>query len=133
MCGIRRQRKRKAVAAIECAIVLPIFIFTALGIIELGRAIMVHQILTNGAREGARRAVIPGATDDQVHDIIDNYLAATTVSGHSRSITPSLANAQPHEALTVTVSVPYGEIDWGVIRWLAPDAEMIATVTMRKE
>ena len=133
MSEIRKRRKRRAVAAIECAIVLPVFIFTVLGIVELGRAIMVHQILTNGAREGARRAVIPGANDDQIYDIIDNYMAGTTISGHSRTITPSLADAQPHDPLTVTVSVPYGEVDFGVIYWLSPDAEMSATVTMRKE
>ena len=130
---MHKRRKRTAAAAIECAFVLPIFIFTVLGIIELGRAIMVHQIVTNGAREGARRAVIPGATDAQIENIIDNYMAGTTISGHTRTITPSLVNAQPHDPLTVTVSVPYAEVDWGIIYWIAPNAEMSATVTMRKE
>jgi Flp pilus assembly protein TadG len=132
--GKRAKRgSRRGAAAIEFALVFPIFLLCVLGIVEIGRAIMVHQILTNGAREGARRAIIPGATDDQVHQMIDNYMTNTTISGHTRQITPSLADADPHDPLVVTVSVPYSEVDWGIVHWIAGDAELTASVVMRKE
>ena len=58
-----RSRLRRGVAMAEFAIILPIFMLAVIGIIEFGRAVMVQQILVNAAREGARRAIIPGATN----------------------------------------------------------------------
>lgn len=124
--------KRRGAVALECALVLPIFILCVFGIVEIGRAIMVHQIITNSAREGARRAVIPGATDNQVYQTIDDYMSDAGLSGHTRQISPSLASANSKDMLTVTLSVPYSQVHWGLMNWLG-NAEMKATVVMRKE
>jgi Flp pilus assembly protein TadG len=127
------RNERRGAVALECALVLPIFILCIFGIIEMGRLIMVHQILTNGAREGARRAVVPGATDNDVYATIDNYLANMTISGHTRTISPSLSTARSHDALTVTVSVPYNQVQWGIMNWMSGDTQLATTVVMRKE
>ena len=42
------------------------FFMLVFGMIEFGRAIMVEQILTNAAREGARVAVLDSATPGSV-------------------------------------------------------------------
>ena len=44
------------------ALVAPVFLLMVLGMLEIGRVLMVQQILTNASREGARRAVLDGAT-----------------------------------------------------------------------
>ncbi|WP_235908770.1 TadE/TadG family type IV pilus assembly protein [Roseiconus nitratireducens] len=101
------------------------------GIIEIGRAIMVQQIITNGAREGARRAIVPGATDAKVEAVVNQHMAAGKVTGFSQSVTP-LASAESGDAITVNVSVPYSEVSWGVLNWLS-GVTLSAEVVMRKE
>jgi len=46
-------------AMVEMALVLPIFLFFIFGIIEMGRAWSVKQVMTNAAREGARILILP--------------------------------------------------------------------------
>ena len=55
--GLLRRRKkqvRKGVAAVEFAVVLPIFLVLVFGIFEFGRGFMVSQLLTNTARRDLR-------------------------------------------------------------------------------
>ena len=56
--GAQPDRPMPGVAAVEFAIVAPIFFMLVIGIIEVGRAIMVQQVLINASRVGARRAVM---------------------------------------------------------------------------
>jgi Flp pilus assembly protein TadG len=52
-------------ALIEFALVLPVLLIMIVGIIEFGRAWNLHQVLTDAAREGARKAAISNATITQ--------------------------------------------------------------------
>ena len=56
------RKKRRGAAAVEFAVVAPIFLLLVFGMIEYGRMVMVQQVLTNASREGARCAVLDGAT-----------------------------------------------------------------------
>jgi len=106
-----------------------------LGMIEFGRMLMVQQIMTNAAREGARKAVLPGATETQVHQTIDTYVNNSGIKGHTRSVTPSPTAASPNSPITVTVSVTYDKVTWlpiGAVKWLK-EKRLTATVDMRKE
>lgn len=126
---------RDGVAAVELAIVVPIFILLVFGLIELGRSFMVQQILTNASREGARRAIIEGSTTTEVKDLVADYLGATSVSeGYtvnvSPNITPALGFGDP---VTVTVSVPYSAVSWmPAARWMG-GRQLSASSTMRIE
>ena len=135
---IHRGQKRRGAAALEMAIVLGLLILLVFGIIEMGRAIMVNQVITNAAREGARRAVIAGATNTQVEGRIDTYLADAGITGYTRTlevngVPGSLATAPTHAQVGVAVSVPYSEVSFGVLQLLAPDRTFIARVNMRRE
>ncbi len=46
----------------EFAVVAPLFLVFVFGMIEYGRMVMVQQVITNASREGARRAVLDGAS-----------------------------------------------------------------------
>jgi Flp pilus assembly protein TadG len=48
---------RRGAALVEAALVLPVVITFLFGILEYGRYVMMLQLLTNAAREGARYAV----------------------------------------------------------------------------
>ena len=45
--------KSRGVAAVEFALVAPLFLLFLFGMIEFGRMVMVQQVLTNASREGA--------------------------------------------------------------------------------
>lgn len=126
---------RSAAAAVEFAIVAPLLFLLILGMVEFGRMLMVQQTLTNGAREGARKAVLPGVTDAQVETTIDNYMAGAKITGHTRTITPSTTSAASGTTVKVTVSVPYNKVSWlplGAIGFLK-DSTLKVSVEMRKE
>ena len=132
------RNRRCGAAAVEMAMVLGLLILLVFGIIEMGRAIMVNQVITNAAREGARRAVIPGATNAQVEARVDKYLADAGITGFSKAIEVdgslgSLATAPSHAQVGVAVSVPYSEVSFGVLKLLAPDRIFVARANMRKE
>lgn len=126
-------RLRRAAAAVEFAIVAPLLVMLVLGMIEFGRMLMVQQILTNAAREGARKAVLPGATDSMVETTIDDYLGNADISGFSRSISPSTTSAAGGTSIEVTVSVPYSDVTWVPVASFLGDKTLTAKCTMRKE
>lgn len=128
----RPSKSRRGVAAAEFALVLPALLLLILGIIEFGRGMQVQQMLTNGAREAARRAVLPSTTDSEVYNTIDTYMRNTGIIGHSRQISPSLAGAQSDDLITVTVSVPYNRVALLHAGWLR-GLTLTASVVMRKE
>ncbi len=128
-----RRKATRGAAILELAILLPLLMMLVLGILEFGRALVVQEILTNAAREGARRAAISGASHDAALAAIDNYLANEGITGHTRSIVPNANTVAEGDPITVTVSVAYTEIDFGIVLTWLEDNTLNATVVMRKE
>lgn len=56
--AVRHVRDNAGAAAVEFALVLPLLVVMLFGIFEFGRAWNVYQVITDAAREGARRAVV---------------------------------------------------------------------------
>jgi Flp pilus assembly protein TadG len=72
-------RNRKGQAAVELALVLPVFLLLVVGMLEFARAWNLHQTITDAVREGARRALIadtPPAPVDSVYAPMWRYLEA---------------------------------------------------------
>lgn len=128
-----RRGDRNGAAAVEFAIVAPVFFLLVIGFIELGRALMVQQVLTNASRVGARRAVALNVTDAQVIDAATDYAAGVAVPGISVEVNPSPAAARAGDPITVTVSIPFNDISWVPSPWFMGDATLEATSIMRKE
>lgn len=130
----RNSARRKGVAAVEFAVVAPLFFLVVLGIIEFGRALMVQQIITNASREGARRAIIENATTSEVKSLVNDYLSRTSVSGSTVTVSPppgpSLGLGDP---ITVTVSVPYSSVSWLPGTYWVGSATLSASTVMRAE
>ena len=111
------RRRRRGAAAVEFAIVAPLFFMLVLGMIEIGRMVMVQQIITNASREGARVAVLdpaPGGTTRQdVLDKVTGYLTAANIHGASITITPTEPSTATYgQPVTVSVSVPTSAVSW---------------------
>ena len=117
VCRCCRKHRRGA-AAVEFAIVAPIFFLMIFGMVEIGRAIMVQQIITNASREGARLAVLPGTTASGVSNRVEDILTSAGISGATVQILDEGGGAtNPEDAeygdvINVTISVPYSEVSW---------------------
>jgi Flp pilus assembly protein TadG len=70
----RRSSERGSVL-LEMAMTLPLLLLVTIAIFELGRAYQTQQILTNAAREGARMAVLPDASVENIQTRVRQYLA----------------------------------------------------------
>ena len=127
--------KRRGASAVEFAVIAPVFFLLVFGMIEYGRLIMVQQIITNGSREGAREAVLDGATDATVRTEVQSYLTGSTVDPNdvivSFNTTPqSTVDGDP---ITVTLSIDFTEVSWLPGQWFLGNTTMSAQTTMRRE
>jgi Flp pilus assembly protein TadG len=119
-------QKRRGTALVEMALVLPIFMMVTLGIVEFGRAMMVSQLITNAAREGARLGIITGSTNADVQASVESFLLqAANISASDLSlditVTPDTGNPNPgnqvvyahsRDLVSVSVSVPFDKVSY---------------------
>ena len=59
---------------VEFAIIAPVFFVFVLGLVELGRGLMVQHLLTNAARQGCRLGVIEGKTYTDIQNAAKSVL-----------------------------------------------------------
>ncbi len=129
-----RRSDRRGTAAVEFALVAPIFFMLVLGMIEVGRAVMVQQILTNASREGARRAVLDGATASDVQTFVNTYLANTSLP----AATITFPQGNPESAtfgapVEVRVSIPFSQVSWVPAPMYLGEQNLVASSIMRRE
>ena len=126
--------KRRGAAVVEFAIVAPVFILLVFGMIEYGRMVMVQQLLTNASREGARKAVLDGATKSEIETLVRDYLSNSSVSGATVTVTPDPpSNAAFGDPVTVSVSIPFDQVSWLPSPMYLGGATMSASAVMRRE
>lgn len=137
------RRNRQGAAAVEFAIVAPIFFLLIFGMIEFGRMVMVQQIITNASREGARVGVLDGAvrvgteTSPGVVDSVERYLENARIDPDSATITvdPYVPSSAGYgEPVTVTVAIPFDQVSWLPSPFfLSGETDLTATTVMRRE
>ena len=113
-CGIFR-RYRRGAAAVEFALVAPLFFAMIFGITEAGRMLQVQQIMTNATREGARRAMIAGANVNDVKAAVVSSLASSGISVNQDKVTinpPDLTTAVNGDPIEVSVTIPFSQVTW---------------------
>ena len=126
------RRKRWGVAAVEFAVVAPVFFLFVFGMIEFGRAIMVQQMITNASREGARLAVLDGTTTADVEATVQGYL--TTIQGAQVNVSPDPpANAGFGQPVSVSVQVGFNQVSWLPSPMFLSGRVLSATTAMRRE
>ena len=120
------KKRRTGAVLVEAAVVLPILLILVLGIIEFGRGMMVVQLLTNGAREGARAGILNGSSNASVEAHLKTFLPQTigcdpTDLMVAITITPDPANtttgneiadAETGDLVNVEVSVSYDKVGY---------------------
>jgi Flp pilus assembly protein TadG len=110
---ILRGGNERGTALLETALTLPLILLVSVGIFEFGRAYQMEQVLTNAAREGARVAVLPGSTADDVKSRVVSYLNSGQVPNASTAsvvVTPNVSiaiGAGTASGSKVTVNYPF--------------------------
>lgn len=131
------RRNRQGASAVEFAIVAPVFLLLVFGMIEIGRAIMVQQILTNASREGARLAVLDSQTAlaAEVTSKVTTYLQNSGVTGATVTMNPAEPTSAAYgDPVTVTVSVPFSKVSWLPAPWfMSSSAQLKSSTVMRRE
>jgi len=121
----------------ETALTLPLLLLVSVGIFEFGRAYQTWQVLTNAAREGARVAILPGSTSDDVTARVTQYMtdgqvgypSGTTVSVDANPIT--LSGTGTAAGSKVTIAYPFQFIVLNpVARLVASNATVGSAFTM---
>jgi Flp pilus assembly protein TadG len=141
------QRDRRGAAAVEFAIVAPVLLLLIFGAIDLGRTIMVLDLLSHAARIGCRVGALPGNGNNQIKNAVSVALTDSGITGapdpaidvlpqgSSTWVSPGDAGtASSGDAVRVTVSVPYSQVTWVTFNWfMGPSATLSSDVVMNKE
>ncbi len=128
------RKKRRGAAAVEFAVVAPIFLLLVFGMIEYGRMVMVQQVITNASREGARVGVLDGSTNLDVTSIVTQYLTSGSISGATITVTPTNPeDAAFGDPVTVTVDIPFSQVSWLPSPMYLGGTTLSATTVMRRE
>ncbi len=94
-------------ALVEMALVLPILIMLIFGIVEFGRILNTHLVVTELSREGARKGAI-GETDSNIVTTIQNNATASDLNVSDLTITIDPVSAGKRaRGTSVKVEVTY--------------------------
>lgn len=126
---------------VEMALVLPILLALLVGIVELGRAWNIRQVIVNAAREGARVAVIPLNGEDDARAEIESRLRDAALDPADATIEIEGISGITGTPTTVRIAYPYEFLFLGpVVDLLGGDdggvpgaITMRTTATMRNE
>src|SRR5262249_54891091 len=136
LCG----QRRTAANLVEFAIVAPLLFLCIMATFEFGRAFMVMELLTEGARVGCRKAIIEGTTSAQIQSAVTTYLSGVGLNVDSAGIiineqpinSVEAANQSAYTEMTVQVTVPVSSVSW-VPNPLFTSGTLTGQFTMRRE
>jgi Flp pilus assembly protein TadG len=150
--GPGRGPRRRGSAILEFAVVAPILMTFVMGIIEMGRVVMLAQIATNAAREGTRYAVQGNANADTIDTYVRTYLSGAGLRSASSTGTSSVTTAVEYQsggswatttdpsaqpsgtAIRVTVQIDYTKESWLPTQlFVGSNAKVSGAAVMRRE
>jgi Flp pilus assembly protein TadG len=139
MSGLqRRVRDRRGQAAVEFALVLPFLLIMLVGIIEFGRAWNEHQVITDAAREAARKGAIwdESVTEQDIRDVAESALARAGIDPGTATIALDNWDGDAGEKLTVSIDLPYQFTFFGpLVKWSTGQSNIVlkTSFSMRNE
>jgi len=132
MVGKRTNTRYKGVSTVEAALVFPVLLLLAFGVIHYGWLFLKVQQITNAARHGARVAILPDATGAQVAAEIALLMTDAGISSYDPPTITGISNS-PGESVTVSLSVDTANVALMDIPLLPNPSSIGASVTMAKE
>ena len=104
------RRWRRGAAIVEMAVVAPLLLTILFGVIEFGWSFMVHETITNTARECCRLATLQGTTEVDIQTRFTQSMAGTGVTVTPAMMTISRSGLGDSQVVTVNIAVPYSEV-----------------------
>jgi Flp pilus assembly protein TadG len=136
------RKARTGAAAVEFALVAPLFFLLLAGMIEFGQAFRIQHCLSAAARQGARASVLEGATAstviqkvrnqcvDTLHVSADDVTVVLYINGEAST---SLADASTGQEIRVTASIPYSQAGVGFYANLFSNSTISASCSFERE
>ena len=133
-------RVRRAISAVEFAVLAPFLFTLMMGSFEVGRALMVRQALNDAARKGCRIGTLPSkASSDitsDVNDVLtDNSIptadATITVTVNGQSVDAS--TAQAGDKISVKVTIPFHDVNWTPLSFFTSASIDSETLVMMRQ
>ncbi len=126
-------RRRNGAAAVELAVMLPVFLTILFGTIETCTMIFLQQSLEIAAYEGARVAIVPDTEASDISDSANALLLARKVKSATITVSPTdFQNAPYGSFIRVSVSAPCNSNAAFPLAFYGAKT-MTATVEMMKE
>lgn len=126
-----KDRRARAAAIVEFAVVLPLLMTILFGIIEYGWVFMVRQTMQNAAREGCRQAVLQTTTEPytSVTQRVNDIMGTTGMT----TFAITMDHADDESCMeTVTVTIPYDDV--AIVGFFpSKEGSLTASASMRKE
>jgi Flp pilus assembly protein TadG len=113
------------------ALALPILLLVLLAAIDCARLNMLRNTAENAVYEGARRAIVPGASAAQARAAVQKVLHAVGASQATITVTPETITMNT-KTVTVTVSLPLRDNAW-LAAAAGADRTLTKTCTMTRE
>lgn len=136
----RLAASRRGAVIVEFAFVLPFLLMTVLATIEFGRAMMIANVLTTAAREGARGGVLPTSTNTDVLAGVNSELAANSIPSGGVSIqvkvndvVQDVSTAETGDRIRVQVTVTYSSVSWLPTPRYLGSKQLTGIAVMRRE
>jgi len=127
----RQKKHRQGLAAVELAMLLPIFMMLLVGVMDMGRLYWTQSVVRDASLEGARTAILHESTISQIETVVIEELVSGGVDQTSSIV---ISDRQAEQPVEVKVSVPFEfyVID-GLIPSLAGSTDISAAATMTHE
>lgn len=142
-------RRRDGAVTVEMAIMLPLFLLLAAGIMDFGHAWYMRQVITNASREGARYGITyqtntngarikPNALSPTIQTKVNQYLSSLLPANASPTVTcggTGYGAANP-SGLPINVNVSAKKYWWivgGLLPGLTTYQDINVTTTMNCE
>ena len=143
-------KKREGAAAVEAALLTPLLLIVALGVIDVGQFIVVKQNLSSAARIGARQAARDASVDTQIvetvvaefftqtfpvieSDDISSAVAVEIFDSDGNSITgDELGQFETGELINVQVTVDFSKIQWLNLNYWNLDLDPVSGYSRRE-
>lgn len=129
------RRCRRGAAVVEMAVVAPLLLTLLFGVMEFGWSFMVHETITNTARECCRLATLQGTTDGDVQARFVQAMAGTGVDVSMDMLDITRTGEGDSQTVTVSIAVPYSEVSiTGLTSFLGISTQNLeASCSMRSE
>jgi len=126
----------------DAALVFPVLLLLTFGCVEFGHFFFIKHTMQGAAREGARAAITPGATNTDVTSAVQIAMNAAGLlsSGYNVQVlngagtsSVSAASVAAGSPIQVRVSVGWGSVGVRPLGLIGTAKQVVGQTVMRKE